>query len=472
MNRRYGFLNVSVAADEERVVFGAQAKNITVLHSAFPPDGGAQAALAGSKLRRRLSALVKSLRADRRGNVTVMGALIIPAALAAGGAAVDYVRAGNVRTTLQTALDAAVLAGISASDIVSEQIATANDVFKSNIQKFSSNSATEVNATFSVSGVILSGEATASMQNSFGSLLGLATVAPKASAAAKKSEIAICVLGLNGLDNGAFDVNGGPIFNAPDCAVQANSNSRSGMSQEGKSATVKAKKFGVKGGHKTDSYDPAPTDGSPVIPDPYASMPFPAYSACPKGSKTLDIKDDTVLSPGTYCGGIHINGSGPRVTMQPGVYVMVDGPFWVNGGGIVKGDKVMVAFTGKGSTLQVWGDASVNLTSPTSGTYTNMQFMQDNSDINTHELWVSIGGNGGGATSNAKLSYDGVAYFPTQNFWTFGNATLNANSPGLVIVADKIWTQGNATVNITHNNGRNLPVNAAPSMTFGAVLIK
>lgn len=451
-------------------MFGAQAMGVTVLQSASMQEDAAGTDSRG--IRRRFCALVRLWLGDRRGNMTVMGALILPAALAAGGATVDYMRASNVRSNLQTALDAAVLAGVSASDTASQQISTANDVFKANIAKFSTTSATDVNATFSVSGVILSGEASASMENSFGSLLGMSTVAPKASAAAKKSEIAICVLGLNGLDNGAFDVNGGPLFNAPDCAVQANSNSRSGMSQEGKSATVKAKKFGVKGGHKTDSYEPAPTDGSPAVPDPYASMPFPAYATCDKNAKMLDIKDDTVLSPGTYCGGLHINGNNPRVTMQPGIYVMVDGPFWVNGGGIVSGDKVMVAFTGKGSTLQIWGDATVNLTSPTSGTYANMQFMQDNSDVNTHELWVSIGGNAGGPDGAAKLSYDGVAYFPTQNFWTFGNATLNANSPGLVIIADKIWTQGNATVNITHNNTRNLPATAAPTMTFGAVLIK
>jgi len=52
----------------------------------------------------------------------------------------------------------------------------------------------------------------------------------------------------------------------------------------------------------------------------------------------------------------------------------------------------------------------------------------------------------------------------------FGNTTVNANSPGLSIVADKVWTQGNATVNITNNNTRNLNV-SAPKTGFGARLI-
>jgi hypothetical protein len=184
----------------------------------------------------------------------------------------------------------------------------------------------------------------------------------------------------------------------------------------------------------------------------------------------LQIKDEVTLAPGTYCGGIHVSGDNAKLTLQPGVYVMVDGPLWV-GGGIVTGDRVTVAFTGKGSTLQVWGSSSVNLTSPTSGTYTNMQFVQDRDSEEGRGLWVSVGGNSGGEESTAKLKYDGVAYFPNQNFWVFGKATMAANSPGLAVVAGKVWTQGNATVTVTTNNKRKLAVNG-PTSTYGAVLVK
>jgi len=128
---------------------------------------------------------------------------------------------------------------------------------------------------------------------------------------------------------------------------------------------------------------------------------------------------------------------------------MVDGPFWIAASSVVTGDQVMIAFTGKGSALQVWGDSFVTLTSPTSGTYANMQFMQDRDDTSSRQLWSSVGG-------NASLKYDGTAYFPTQNFWVFGDAVLNANSPGLAIVADKVWVQGSAQVSITTTNTRNL----------------
>lgn len=185
-----------------------------------------------------------------------------------------------------------------------------------------------------------------------------------------------------------------------------------------------------------------------------------------------DIKNNRRLKPGTYCYGIHIYG-GATVTMDPGVYVMWNGPFWVNGGATVTGDQVIIAFTGKGSTLQIWGNAGVSLTSPTSGTYMNMQFMQDWNDDNTRNLWVSIGGSdpNNDTGDSSKLSYDGVAYFPTQNFWVHGNATVNENPPTLAVVADKIWTQGNATVNVTNSNPRNLSVGAGPTVTTGVRLL-
>ena len=58
-----------------------------------------------------------------------------------------------------------------------------------------------------------------------------------------------------------IDVNGKPQVDIG-CAVQANSTSQSGMTQEG-TAVVRAKKFGVTGGHKTNNYSPVPADGSP-----------------------------------------------------------------------------------------------------------------------------------------------------------------------------------------------------------------
>src|SRR5947209_10948947 len=138
---------------------------------------------------RKMRTLLKSLLTDTRGNVALTAALAMPVFLAGVGAAVDYSRASAVRTNLQTALDAAVLSGVASSDVASEQIAMANKVFGTNVNNFSSSSTNSLSASFSVSGLVLSGQATASMENLFGALLGSERTSPTAKAAATKSTI-------------------------------------------------------------------------------------------------------------------------------------------------------------------------------------------------------------------------------------------------------------------------------------------
>jgi hypothetical protein len=299
------------------------------------------------------------------------------------------------------------------------------------------------------------------------------TIPVNVSAAATGARGSLCILGLNAFDSGSFDLNGNAKFNAPSCAVQANSGSSQGMTMEGQ-PTAKAKTFGVSGGHTGNTYSPKPIDGTAKIADPYASLAFPHYDYCSGHEQMLKIKSDQALSPGTYCGGVHIF-SGANVTLDPGVYVMNGGPFWVNGNSTVTGDKVMIAFTGDDSTLYLTGNSTITLTSPTMGVYANMQFMQDRTQEVPHAgtgaegVWFSVGGSNGDTT---KLKYDGTAYLPTQNWWVYGNAVVDANSPSLAIVAGKIWTQGDATVNITTNNPRSLAVSAPPQLIASAKLIR
>ncbi len=420
--------------------------------------------------------LLGRFRASESGNIAIIAAITLPLTAGAVGVAISYSTVNAVRSNMQAALDAAVLAGAGALDTIggSNPLTIANDVFAGNTSKFVNTEATTIAANFTLADPTVSGTASGSVVNPFSGLIGPKTIPVTVKAAATKLTTPICVLGLNGLENGSFDINGSKATFTATCAVQANTDSKSGMSSEGQ-PTATAKKFSVAGGHKGDAFSPTPVDGSSQVADPYASTPFPSSTPCTGkyngNGKGLDISNDTPLPPGTYCGGIHVFGNSTHVTLQPGVYVMKDGPFWTDASSVVTGNEVLIAFTGTGAALQIWGDSSVTLTSPTSGTYMNMQFMQDPSDTNSRGLWDSIGGSSGGQGGNAKLTFDGVGYFPTQNWWVFGNAVVNANSPTMAIVADKIWTQGSAYVNVTNQNPRNLPVTPPPQTGYGVKLI-
>jgi Flp pilus assembly protein TadG len=405
---------------------------------------------------------------NNSGSAAIVMAIAAPLLLGAAAIAIVTAELHAGRSALQDRLDAAVLAGAGSGGAEADRIDEATRNFNGNaptsgLQTKLSTPSTE----FTVSGDILHGVARSTLANDFSKIIGDSFFKIEVTAAAQRSTIPVCILGLNNLDNGAFDINGNPAFNAENCAVQANSGSTRAMTQEGNSP-AKAGRWGVSGGADTNGFSPAPVEGASKIADPYAQLPFPAHDACTGKEKALVIKENTTLSPGTYCGGVEVTGDNTHVDFAPGVYVMVNGPLLMRGNATASGTEVTVAFTGADSTLRLWGNASLDLTSPKTGVYANMQFLQDGNDANGRGAWVSIGGS---ATDSVHLKYDGVAYFPTQNFWVYGNVTLEANSPSLVLVADKIWFQGSADVHVTNKNSRNLSVSAVTEYAGGVRLL-
>ena len=409
--------------------------------------------------------LCSDFQQRNEGQAAVMFALAVVPLAGAVGAAVDYSHANSVRTSLQKALDSAVLA--AAIDSSSNWQNAAMNAFNGNANPKASSVRTP---TFTVDKDVYSGSASALTETSFMGVFGIRTMTVSATSAATTGKIPLCVLGLNSFDSGAFDMNGNSKFNGPNCAVQANTKSNKGMTQEGQPTAV-ARRFGVSGSHTGNGYSTPVKDGSATVADPYASIPFPAYDDCGNGGNGLTINGGSeTLSPGTYCGGVRIKG-GATVTLQPGIYVMVDGSFWLDGGSTATGKEVVIAFTGSDATLRVWGDSTINLTSPTSGTYKNFQFFEDPNDQKGRGAWVSLGGNGN-TGDNSKASWDGIAYFPGQNFWVYGNTTVNLNSPSMALVAGQIWVQGNATMNVTNDNPRNLTGLTQATVPGGARLVQ
>lgn len=411
----------------------------------------------------------RDILSDNRGQIAIAAALAAPVLglVIAGG--VSLTDAEHRRTALQDALDMAVLAGAAHGGSVEARAAAALQFF--NVNRTPAIEGAE--AEFEADGRFVTGVGSATLPTFFAAILGRETIEISARAQAERRQMNVCILGLNGLDNGAFDINGNPAFQAQDCAVHANSGSSRAMTQEGR-AVARAGLFSVRGGSHTNNFVPAPKDGQDRLADPYAQIPFFQHEDCEGQSKKgLVINADIMIHPGTYCGGINITGQGVKVTMAPGEYVMVGGPLLVNGNATLEGREVVVGFTGSDSTLRVWGNGSVDLTSPVSGIYTNMQFFQDRKDPKGRGAWASIGGNGGPTLEDdqSKLSIDGAAYFPTQNFWVYGAARVEIDSPGLAIVADKIWFQGSAAIEVTSENRRNVESTIQSFVPYGPRLV-
>lgn len=398
------------------------------------------------------------------GNVALITAISGCVLFGVAGVAVLGVQAIEKKTELQAALDSGVLAGtiLSFSATDAARIAVAKAAFYANIE-----TGTTPTPTFTVKNARVSGEATATVENTIGAVLGFTNMDVGVSAAATRQESdPLCVLALNPTNDNSFYVYGSARFDA-DCPAQVNSTSDAGGSITGSKSSASASMFGFSGKAQGVGWSPQPIVGTEPTADPYASLPIPSPGHC----KMTDavIKGSSILDPGTYCGGLTVK-TGATIKLNPGIYIMRDGQFRIDSGASIEGNEVLIALVGRDSYIYMGSSSSAKLTSPRDGIYKNMQFMSDRdlSQSKFEEEWTTI-------LSGTTVEYDGVMYLPEQNFWVSGTShdvIVKGFSPTLAMVAGTIWVQGNAVLEIRQEDRRAIgPVDAVSGFAYGAKLI-
>lgn len=413
-----------------------------------------------------------SLIHNTRGSTVTMFALSLPVMFGAVGAGTMYSFSLMTKTELQAAVDAGALAGTSlgASASKNDRIKAAARAYAANFHGTEGYTKDEPSfwvksdspPSFAVNTFEVTGQAGASVRNIFSFAVGDEWLPIKVDAtAAKQLSDPICILGLNPEHKETIDMTGQPVIAAHDCAAQANSKNGAGINQKGK-PSFKAKMIGTTGGYTGTAYEPPPLKGTIPVEDPYQDVPFPDSSHCDYHDALYSGSSTTVtLDPGVYCGGLRIK-AGAQVTLRPGIYIMKDDALWLNGDSRLSGEEVTIGFTGEDATLYMEGKSEVHVTSPVSGTYMNMQFMQQ-PHTGGDDLYFSIIG-------NSKLSYEGVLYAPTLDVWFAGGSTTTVSSPSYALVADKIWIQDQSVLDVTYENKRHLPIELVGRFKYGARL--
>jgi Flp pilus assembly protein TadG len=169
----------------------------------------------------------------------------------------------------------------------------------------------------------------------------------------------------------------------------------------------------------TETVCTSPITQASQVADPYKDVPTPTASgACLSDSGSS-------RSPGHYCAGMNLKNN---VTLAPGVYYVDGGDFTVNANANISGSGVTIYLT-SGSHVNMNGNATVNLSAPTSGTYSGMLFFGDRS--------APMGSNKFNGTASSSLT--GAIYFPTQEVDYQGN--FSGTSGCTQVVADMVqWT--------------------------------
>jgi hypothetical protein len=400
---------------------------------------------------------------------------------------VDYAGAGTEKVNVKAALDAAVIAAVNNNSLtLSEKEAYATQHFNKNytgsitleLTPKASDTRVEMSA-FGVSPVTVA------------ETLGIDGIQIfEQSAAVQTSENVICVLSTakDGADRITF--RGRSTFNAPSCSVHANSDDVRAMRVVGNAHAV-AKSFCAAGG-SSGTFQPYAKGECARVADPYANRRAPEPGPCinigdisdvrsVSGSETLGpanggttaaistiddggegasassssrvenlIGSNVYLAPGTYCGGLTVNGE--NVRFLPGDHIILDGPLIFKNKAQVDGDGVSFVMNGLDSTVTVQSGASVALSAPTKGPLSGLVFFQD---VQTQFGADGVLPNGiNSMSSGGQLNITGTAYFPTQTMQVTSNAVFGSHAPATSFIAYDIHFGGNAAINVAVDHKR------------------
>jgi hypothetical protein len=416
----------------------------------------------------KFSKLLRAFRSAAGGNVAITFALALVPLMGMIGTAVDYSRANNIRTNLQTALDAAVLAG--ARDGTSNWATVALDSFKANFTR------PEISATATFAKNVdgsYSGGAGASVPATFLGVMGVSSIPVNVQNQALAPGVAgqLCVVSLHKSATSAIQLTGNASIHikAPQCVLHANSTSSGAVVLNGNTSITSGHNCIVGSVSKVGNAQitPPPDPMCKPVVDPFANYPKPAVGSCDYTNYKESGTKSVTLQPGVYCGGMEFSGQ-LTVTFAPGLYIIKDGLLKATGGSSFTGDGVTFFLTGAGAGVAISGGANWHIVATKTGPLAGFVFFLDPS-----------GPSGSAATESqlagsAEMYFEGVIYLPQQRVVITGGAETFTPSPYTAYIADRLDFQGNGKLVINNDttktsvpipDGLKVTLNAKPWLT-------
>lgn len=281
-------------------------------------------------------------------------------------------------------------------------------------------------------------------------LLGVSTGTVSARAVARVSAGTGCIYALDPSASNALAVSGGANLSSS-CGVYVDSSNSDAFHLSG-GACVNVQSINIVGNYQNNSscaLTPTPSTSQPVARNPLAYLTAPNYSTTCTATNYKLNNGTTTISPGTYCGGITVNGSG-SLFLNPGLYVLLGGGLNISGGSTITSNSGGVTFYSTANStysfgpLSITGGAIVNLAAPPSTTYggtAGILYWEDsNYDTNANDSLS-------GGTSSVMT---GALYLPKANLSYSGGAS--ATGAWTVIVADTVSISGGVNLGSDFSN--------------------
>jgi len=396
-----------------------------------------------------MSGLFERFRRDQRGAIVGMVA-VLTSGVAVGALVVDGSRIYVERARLQGAADAAALAASAHLPDVDAARAAALDYAERNsdadvvvnendivIGTWDDDSGQLTNNGGKADAVSVrvrrSDDRGNPLTMTLARAIGFTSVDIEARAIAGLSGITspMCMLVLDPHGSRAVHMNGPGDVRAEGCSVRVNSDRADAVRINGP-GSIHADKICITGNYQGGSYDPSPETGCPPTPDPLAEREPPEVGSCDHHGTTSIETGTHTIDPGVYCGGLTVTGNA-RVTLNPGIYVIKDGPLRFRGGGaVVDARGVGFYLTGADSALDMAGTPELVFSPPADGPMEGISIFHDRDADPSIEH--SLAG-------TPDMTFEGTIYMPAHSLRLSGTPTMT--SPSFIsLIVDRYRSNG------------------------------
>ena len=418
---------------------------------------------------RRLSFFTSRLRSlpmhgGQRGQMLMLTALLLPVLLGFAGLAIDFGIAAGGRRGAQNAADAAALAGagilhdgssVSAARTAALAWAQKNGYGGADVTvNIPPQSGPHTGDSSYVEVLIREQRPTVFMR-----ILQVDSVAISARAVARQSRLKnYAMIVLNATKCSSYNQSSGSVLTLNGGGLMVNSSCQPSGSQGGGSAVNASFIDYYNAGsweqsNNASSSVPPTAVGAPMA-DPLATLarPQPGTASPDSGGtpasprvRNISGSGNVTLHPGTYYGGLKISASG-TVFFEPGMYIFAGGGLDYSSSATIIGSNVTLFNTsdrfaarkgaGDCGGFSLAGSGELKLSAPTSGTYKDMLFWQDDA------CTVAM------THAGKKYTTAGVIYLPKAQLTVSGGGYLGA----LQIVVDSFQYTGSTTVTVDSGN--------------------
>lgn len=383
----------------------------------------------------RLLGQIKDYSRSVSGNVAITFALTLVPVAGSVGAAVDFSKGNGAKSALQGALDSAALTSIkTAATVSSDDLATSTSAYVNAAIKTNSGLQNlAVSTTYDSGSKILTVSATAKMPTSFLGVVGIQTMdisAVSKSALGGALKWPVCVLITNPTDGHTLLVKNQASINFYDCVVQVNTQNWDAVEARDTSyiRSINGRNCFTGDIHYGDVTPPKePT--CDMLADPFATYNVPVNTC---SYTNVVVSENATFSPGTYCGGIKINGG--AATFSPGVYYIQDGDLQVLNSASVTGNGVTFLISGKASNINFNTTGAITLSPSVSGAagqWSGFLFYWDQPSSKNGQKNIF---------SKGKMNFSGILYFSGQVVTITNGAEVTID--GGTFVADELLPDG------------------------------